>query len=459
VFAIAAYDAVEQVVALSFEAVEMILGAYLPLIADSFFGDVVACLTGFANNRHFKDYSFRALDLLVKCARLVAIGVVNADGPTAAAAGESAAPPRPASTPPAGSSPEGKALLQFTDSEPHLRLWMPVLGGIAFVVSHPHIDIRTRALDLLFKVLTEYRAQFSPRLRGLLFRHVVVPLFDCVLRPGSVPAVVNPAAHTASPSSSPAVAGALSSVLREDNEWLTTTCLGAMTKLVALYPVYSPGAPQLLDDVLQLLTRCILQENESLARIGSQSLIVFVMLKEDGGGGVRWVPWDERQWTSICLTLDHIISRNLPEELLTQQPPNQEPPAGVRSSTPLAGQDGPASPAPPPPAAPHAVAGHPPAASQLTLQMQKAPRPAPSGGSGLKEAPPPLSPRPSSAPAASGGSSAGASAKDVPAPPVLEGEEPPTDASNPNRVVRCLSFLPVHTLAMLTSFSRRCLPC
>ncbi len=247
----------QAIVRLAFELVESIVrsDAYLTLLSEAFFADAVVCLTAFANNRHFKEIALRALDQLSTCAKQLN---TRQGGP-----------------PPGG----------FTNSEEHVRLWFPVLNGLALVIAHPHVDVRTAAIERLFGLLLTHGASFNARLMGLVFRGILLPLFDTVRHLGA--------------------AGA-----KDDNEWLTTTCLNAMQHVIEVFSRFFPAAltADLLDDVLVLLASCIVQENESLARIGCTCLVELVITKG--------LSWSGAQWDTICGVLEFIIRHNLPARLV-----------------------------------------------------------------------------------------------------------------------------------------------
>jgi len=95
--------------------------------------------------------------------------------------------------------------------------------------------------------------------------------------------------------------------LKEDNEWLTTTCLLALNSLIELFSAFFMDISFLLGEFLNLLVSCILQENESLARIGATCFLQLVM--------TNGAKFDEQMWSLVCNKLSHILENNSPSEL------------------------------------------------------------------------------------------------------------------------------------------------
>ena len=145
VFLIAASDNDESIVRLAFDTVTMIMRDYFQHICNGFFVDCVNCLIAYGNNRHFRDFryahripgllslpspltcsccSFKAIEQLGFCAEQLANGKIAITDLDA--------------------SPATKA----SDSEPHLRFWFPILTGLSCIVSHPHVDVRTKYVSL-----------------------------------------------------------------------------------------------------------------------------------------------------------------------------------------------------------------------------------------------------------------------------------------------------------------------
>ncbi|PRP78307.1 brefeldin A-inhibited guanine nucleotide-exchange protein [Planoprotostelium fungivorum] len=261
VFTVAATDHDEAIVRLAFDMVQEINQKYFHMIADSFFVDCVNCLVAYGNGVIFIDVALKAIDSLSQCAKNLAEGKIVSV--------EAVSPTNPK--------------VVFTENDRHLSLWFPVLTGLSGIVGHSHIDIRTSALRSLFTILETYGSMFNRNFWELMFRGVLLPIFDNVRYAGGA------------------------DLLKEDNEWLTTTCLLALNSLIELFSAFFVDISFLLGEFLNLLVSCILQENESLARIGATCFLQLVM--------TNGTKFDEEMWTLVCTKLSHILENNSPVEL------------------------------------------------------------------------------------------------------------------------------------------------
>ena len=264
VFTAAASESDESIVTLAFEITNKILIDSFKLISSGFFVECVNCIVSFAKNKHLKEIGCKAVSSLGLCADNLASGKVF--------------------------ELEETNEILFTDAEHDLKYWFPILTGLSEVISHPHVDVRTSSLDMLFDLLFKYGKSFSSGLWELIFRGVLFPIFDNVRHSGD------------------------GSLLKEDNEWLTSTCLNALTLFVKLFSEYFDIVNFLLDDCLALLTSCILQENHHLASIGATCFSQLIMQN-----GKKWTP---DMWKTICITIEFIIQNNRSIELLTISKPS-----------------------------------------------------------------------------------------------------------------------------------------
>lgn len=238
VFSVASSDHDEAIVRLSFSQLQEVIEKYFNLIADSFFVDCVNCLVAYGNGVLFIDIRYRnlPLDILVYlccvslksiallafCARQLSEGIVTPI------------------------TKQDNSTVVFTDNDKHLALWFPILTGLSGIISHSHVDVRTAyeflvslmniililycsALSALFKILNGYGAMFNPGVWELIFRGVLLPIFDNVKYFGG------------------------SDVLQEDNEWLTTTCFNAVNSLINLFSNFFNDISFLLNELLNLL--------------------------------------------------------------------------------------------------------------------------------------------------------------------------------------------------------------
>ena len=100
------------------------------------------------------------------------------------------------------------------------------------------------ALNALFLVLNTYGHMFSRELWQLVFRGVLLPIFENVR-------------HLNNQQLLPEVCTCVLNLW--DDEWLTTTCLNAMDSFIALFSHYFSRLSFLLSDLVALLDNCIVQ--------------------------------------------------------------------------------------------------------------------------------------------------------------------------------------------------------
>eukprot|EP01114_Cavostelium_apophysatum_P013913 TRINITY_DN3475_c0_g1_i1.p1 TRINITY_DN3475_c0_g1~~TRINITY_DN3475_c0_g1_i1.p1 ORF type:complete len:1736 (+),score=542.67 TRINITY_DN3475_c0_g1_i1:271-5478(+) len=256
VLSVAASDRDDAIVHMAFDLLQDILHRYFSLVSELFFVECVNSLVAYGNSNLFIDLSLKAVDSLSFCAKQLAEGNV-------------------CSLTKSGTS----NTVVFTDSDKHLALWWPILTGLSSIVSHVHVDVRMASLRSLFNLLNSYGAMFNSQFWELTFRGILLPIFDS-------------ARH------------ASMDLLQEDNEWLTTTCLPAFNYMIELFSNYFDEVSFLLNELLNLLGSCILQDNESLARIGATCFLQLVITN-----GPKFT---ESMWASLCNKLAQVLDRNSP---------------------------------------------------------------------------------------------------------------------------------------------------
>eukprot|EP01133_Synstelium_polycarpum_P010888 gene10888-12689_t len=255
------------------------------LITETFFIDYVNCLCAYANSAH-KDLSLKAIDILHYC------GVQLANGRVCTLAREEGA--------------SGSNTTLFTDSEQHISLWFPLLTGLARVISHEDPELRSYALDTLFRVLALFGSTFSAKLWELIFRGVLLPIFDNV-------------GYSK---------GAADTVL-DDTKWLLHTGDRAFKSLTEMFINFIDIICFLLDDMLDLFVSCILQDNEILAKTAGTFLIQLVT--HNGS------KFSDIQWSNVCQQFFRIFQSNTPFEIFSL--PQPSPPLAAAPQQSSSGKD------------------------------------------------------------------------------------------------------------------------
>ena len=284
VLSLAAGEDSESTIQAAFDLVETIISGHFVQVA-SFFTDSINCLMDYGRQTCFPEVALKAIDFVHFWSRELAEGRVSEVAPGGAGEGASVSgaaletPPRSSSPGGGEMSPRSPVVLAGMDPEEvHMKFWWPLLMGLASLVAHPHLAVRTKALQVLFDVLKAYGEQFSEDLWGLLFRGVLFPMFDDVT-------------HSDEP----------------DNEWLKSTALNALRALVDLYVQYAATLVNLLPEVLDLLGAFILQRSEALARIGATCLSALV---EEAGPG-----FDSDRWSLLVDKVVALLEGSMPQML------------------------------------------------------------------------------------------------------------------------------------------------
>lgn len=267
VFHHAASDRDESVVELAFSMTGKIINELyaedFSIMVDSF-QDAVKCLSEFACNASFPDTSMEAIRLMRSCAsyivanpNLFAEGMMDDSG------------------------------IVSEEDRAWVRGWFPLLFELSCVVSRCKLDVRTRALTVLFDVVKTHGASFKPHWWKDLFQ-VLFRIFDNMKLPEQ---------HT------------------EKAEWMTTTCNHALYAIVDVFSqFYDTLGPLLLGQLYSQLLWCVQQDNEQLARSGTNCLENLVI-----SNGIKF---DEKTWDNTCRCVLDIFESTLPTALITWKPPS-----------------------------------------------------------------------------------------------------------------------------------------
>ncbi|XP_054286220.1 brefeldin A-inhibited guanine nucleotide-exchange protein 1-like isoform X2 [Macrosteles quadrilineatus] len=261
VFHLAAADHDEAIVEMAFQTTGHIINnlypAHFAIMVDSF-QDAVKCLSEFACNASFPDTSMEAIRLIRTCADCVhqKPQLYNEhcleDGNV---------------------SEEDRAWV---------RGWFPLLFELSCIVSRCKLDVRTRALTVLFEIVKTHGDAFKPHWWRDLFQ-VLFRIFDNMKLPEH---------HT------------------EKAEWMTTTCNHALYAIVDVFTQYFDIlGPLLLADLYVQLHWCVQQANEQLARSGTNCLENLVI-----SNGLKFT---DDTWDKTCQCVLDMFKCTIPADLLT----------------------------------------------------------------------------------------------------------------------------------------------
>ncbi|XP_018336775.1 brefeldin A-inhibited guanine nucleotide-exchange protein 1 [Agrilus planipennis] len=266
VFHLAASDQEEAIVELAFQTTgKIVVELYdrqFPSMIDSF-QDAVKCLSEFACNSRFPDLSMEAIRLVRHCAHCIHM------------------------SPQLFTDHAGMEIdVAVTDEDRvWVRGWFPLLFSLSCVVNRCKLDVRTRALTVLFEIVKTYGDTFLSHWWKDLFK-VLFRIFDNMKLPEQ---------HS------------------EKAEWMTTTCNHALYAIVDVFTQYFEMlGPLLLEELFSQLHWCVQQDNEQLARSGTNCLENLV-----NSNGHKF---DESTWDKTCQCVLDIFNSTIPSILLTWKP-------------------------------------------------------------------------------------------------------------------------------------------
>lgn len=268
VFHQAASDHDETIVELAFQTTGHIVlntfQAHFAAAIDSF-QDAVKCLSEFVCNAAFPDTSMEAIRLIRHCAKYV--------------------------------SERPQTLREYTSDDMNVapgdrvwvRGWFPILFELSCIINRCKLDVRTRGLTVMFEIMKSYGHTFEKHWWHDLFR-IVFRIFDNMKLPEQQ---------------------------TEKTEWMTTTCNHALYAICDVFTqFYEPLSEVLLADIFTQLQWCVRQDNEQLARSGTNCLENLVILN-----GEKFSP---EVWKITCSCMLEIFQNTSPHALLTWRPAGQD---------------------------------------------------------------------------------------------------------------------------------------
>ena len=256
VFTVAAREPYESIVNLSFENVTQVYNdRFGVVVSQGAFADLVVCLTEFSKNMKFQKKSLQAIETL------------KASVPKMLRT-----PECPLSQRAVGEKdkPQAEGLpKQPTRQTQEDQFWFPVLFAFHDVLmTGEDLEVRSRALNYLFDTLTKYGGDFPRDFWDTLWRQLLYPIF-MVLKDRK--ALNHEAINH-----------------EELSVWLSTTLIQALRNMITLFTHFFESLEYMLDRFLDLLALCICQENDTLARIGSNCLQQLILQNVKKFTGSHW---------------------------------------------------------------------------------------------------------------------------------------------------------------------------
>jgi brefeldin A-inhibited guanine nucleotide-exchange protein len=245
VFTVAAREQYESIVNLAYENVTQVYKTrFGVVISQGAFTDLIVCLTEFSKNMRFQKKSLQAMEMLKS---IIPTMLKTPECPlsqkSAGGVGNSESNP--------------KSPAQQTRTSVEEGFWFPVLFAFHDVLmTGEDLEVRSNALNYFFETLLRYGGDFPSEFWDILWRQQLYPIF-MVLR--SRPEMTNALNH------------------EELSVWLSTTMIQALRNMITLFTHYFEALEYMLDRFLELLALCICQENDTIARIGSNCLQQLIL--------------------------------------------------------------------------------------------------------------------------------------------------------------------------------------
>ncbi|KAJ5661436.1 uncharacterized protein N7477_009052 [Penicillium maclennaniae] len=277
VFTVAAREPYEGIVNMAFDHVTKIYNErFGVVITQGAFADLIVCLTEFSKNSKFQKKSLQAIELL----KSTVTKMLRTPECPLSHRGDSA-PKLPE---------EGTNLAkQLTRQSKEEQFWYPIL--IAFqdvLMTGDDLEVRSRALTYLFDTLIRHGGDFPRDFWDVLWRQLLCPIFVVLQSKSEMSKVPN----------------------HEDlSVWLSTTMIQALRNMITLFTHYFDALEYMLGRFLELLTLCICQENDTIARIGSNCLQQLILQNVS--------KFREEHWTQIVGAFVELFSRTTAYELFT----------------------------------------------------------------------------------------------------------------------------------------------
>lgn len=278
VFSVAAREHYESIVNIAFDYTTQIYNTrFGVVISQGAFPDLIICLTEFSKNLKFQKKSLQAIELL------------KSTVPKMLKTPECPLSRRHLKGVEAEDSEIVSGVKQPTSQTEEEQFWYPVLIAYQDVLmTGEDLEVRSRALNYLFETLIKYGGDFPIDFWDVLWRQLLYPIFVVLQSKSEMSKAPN---H------------------EELSVWLSTTMIQALRNMITLFTHYFESLEHMLDRFLDLLTLCICQENDTIARIGSNCLQQLILQNV-----TKFTP---EHWSRIVTAFVELFNRTTAYELFS----------------------------------------------------------------------------------------------------------------------------------------------
>ncbi|CAG7951818.1 unnamed protein product [Penicillium salamii] len=278
VFTVAAREPYETIVNMAFDHVTQVYNTrFGVVITQGAFADLIVCLTEFSKNSRFQKKSLQAIETLKSTVLKM---LRTPECPLSHRGADSAATFQDNGT---------NLAKQLTRQSKEEQFWYPIL--IAFqdvLMTGDDLEVRSRALTYLFDTLIRHGGDFPRDFWDVLWRQLLCPIFVVLQSKSEMSKVPN----------------------HEDlSVWLSTTMIQALRNMITLFTHYFDALEYMLSRFLELLTLCICQENDTIARIGSNCLQQLILQNVS--------KFKQEHWSQIVGAFVELFSKTTAYELFT----------------------------------------------------------------------------------------------------------------------------------------------
>ncbi|CAK9439068.1 uncharacterized protein LODBEIA_P32920 [Lodderomyces beijingensis] len=230
------------------------------------FSDLVVCFTTLAKNEKFQRISLLSLDVL---SRLI-YEIAQLSFPNG----------------------EDEAIDPAEKNDQLQKLWFPVLFGFHdIIMTGEELEVRSKALHNLFALLMKYGKHFNHDFWDLIYHDLLFPIFKILSNHWELN---------------------LDDLNDKLSVWLSTTLIQALKSMINLFTYYFDALNHLLGDYLKLITSCICQENDTIARIGRECLTYLLVDNAKN--------FQKEHWSEITEGLGRLFELTKASELFTLDP-------------------------------------------------------------------------------------------------------------------------------------------
>ncbi|EXJ54090.1 hypothetical protein A1O7_09427 [Cladophialophora yegresii CBS 114405] len=294
VFSVAAREQYEAIVNIAFDYTTQIYNTrFGVVISQGSFPDLIVCLTEFSKNLKFQKKSLQAIELL------------KSTVPKMLKTPECPLSRRHGRVSQSEASDVVAGVKQPTSQTEEEQFWYPVLIAYQDVLmTGDDLEVRSRALTYLFETLIRYGGDFPIEFWDTLWRQLLYPIFVVLQSKSEMSKAPN---H------------------EELSVWLSTTMIQALRNMITLFTHYFDSLEHMLDRFLDLLTLCICQENDTIARIGSNCLQQLILQNV--------TKFSPEHWSRIVTAFVELFNRTTAYELFSAA-------ATMSDARPTPAQDG-----------------------------------------------------------------------------------------------------------------------